>query len=522
MGTQLFARANGRGARITVIGSLVLILAAALAGYPARAEPAEPAPASAAVTSGRPANSSSEPRLDESLEYLKTTYKLDEAEARRRLELQSRAAGLADRARAAVGEELLDVWMDQAGGGKLTLLTSEPEKARTALGESADAQIRLVKSRFTAAQLETARREVATRLAGVKGVTVNLDPRAESIRVRYLTGPRRADTGNVRRRSGSQTAGGVPIQVDIRPSPPPGEQRSCDIMACDTPMRGGLRLHIKRDTGDWGSCTSGFNLRGSGGSGDGWVYLLTAGHCALTPGPKRQCFYHNGLPVVWEKAASGSESGCLTGEGNTNYAKNLINGQLIDYAILPYYTEGANWSGYWLNGRSRHNLVQAQCVSPTAKPCTSGTYAISGLYAWAQIQTGWIVCSTGTGTNEVYNSKVPTGYVPGTKCGEISSKTCSDYYNCNPSGYGQGIAVNICTRAGDSGSPLFSQLDSRAYGILSGGPSRDGLPCDLSSYLEYSVFSPLMGDGTGGHPGILDYASRATGVTMNLITTAGG
>ncbi|MFG2169311.1 chymotrypsin family serine protease [Micromonospora chersina] len=468
------------------------------------------------------AGGSSEPRLYESLEYLKTTYNVDEAEARRRLELQSRASGLADRARAAVGEELLDVWMDQAGGGKLTLLTSEPDRVRTALGGSADAQVRLVKSRFTAAQLEAARREVSTRLAGVEDVAVSLDRRSESIQVRYFTGPGRADAGDVRRRSGSQTAGRVSIQVDIRPRPPVGEQRSCDIMACDTPMRGGLRLHIKRDNGGWGSCTSGFNLRGSSGSGNGWVYLLTAGHCALTPGASRQCFYHNGLPVVWEKASSGSESGCRTGTGNTNYAKNLFQAQLLDYAILPYYTEGANWSGYWLNGRSRHNLVQSQCVSPSAKSCTSGTYAISGLYTWSQIQPGWIVCSTGTGTHEVYNTEVPTGYVPGTKCGEISSKTCTDYYNCKPSAYGQGLAVNICTRSGDSGSPLFSQLDSRAYGILSGGPSRDGLPCNLSDSREYSVFSPLMGDGTSNHPGILDYASRLTGVTMNIITTASG
>jgi streptogrisin C len=511
MGSPVFAHVKNRLAVTAVVGALVMSFAS-FAAYPAQAEPAEPASPSAAPVAG----GSSEPRLYESIEYLKTTYHIGTAEARRRLELQAAAAGLADKARAAVGDELLDVRLDQAGGGKLTLLTSEPERARAALGASADAQVRLVRSKFTAAQLEAARHEVSTRLAGVGNATVGLDPWSESIRVHYYTGSGRTDAADVRRRSGSRAAGAVPVQVDIGPRPPKGEQRSCDIMACDTPMRGGLRLHIKRDNGEWGSCTSGFNLRG-----EGWVYLLTAGHCALLPGPKRQCFYHNGLPVAWEKASSGSESGCRTGTGNTNYAKNVTSAQLIDYAILPFYTEGASWSSYWLTGRSRHNLVQSQCVSPSAKSCTSGTYAISGLYAWNQIQTGWVVCSTGTGTHEVYTKEVPTGYVPGTKCGEISSKTCTDYYTCDPSTYGQGLAVNICTRAGDSGSPLFSQIDSKAYGILSGGPSRDGLACDLSNQLEYTIFSPLQGDG-GNHPGILDYASNATGITMNLITTAGG
>lgn len=442
--------------------------------------------------------------IRESLDYLMSKFKVTEAEALRRLQLQARAAGITDQLRGRLGEELLDVWLDQENGGLLTFLTSRPAEAQAAMGAAYDpAQIRIVRSKHTAAELAIAESAVRARLTGLNDALVGTDRHNEKIVVHYpKTDQRRA--AEIRGRAGTVAGNRVAVSVDTSGPPPPGQQRYCYILMCDPPMRGGIRLHIKRDDGSFGSCTTGFNVRDS----NGWVYVLTAGHCVTLPGPGRQYAYHNGLPVAWEKSTTNDAD--PSSPANTNYSNNDY--PRYDWALMPYSTDGNQWSAYWLNSRDQHNLVNADCVSPSNKSCSSATRAMTGLYTWEQIGVGWVVCATGSGTSVIYPG-TNTGYSPGTRCGSIKDKYMTDYcYSCSWP-WGWGLKVDICSRPGDSGGPLYSQIDSKAYGILSGGPSRSGA-CDMSNHDEFSVYSPLSE--------ILNNAKARTGITMNLITSASG
>lgn len=124
---------------------------------------------------------------------------------------------------------------------------------------------------------------------------------------------------------------------------------------------------------------------------------------------------------------------------------------------------------------------------------------------------GTVVCATGTGTGVIYAENV--GYTPGTRCGQIQNKQMYDYCASCSNASGRGLKVDICSRPGDSGGPLWSQAEGQAYGILSGGPSRSGA-CNMSHPDEFGVYSPLSED--------LADASAKTGITMSLITTSNG
>ncbi|MEV0186610.1 hypothetical protein AB0I54_46615 [Streptomyces sp. NPDC050625] len=79
----------------------------------------------------------------------------------------------------------------------------------------------------------------------------------------------------------------------------------CHPLYCSTkygPMRGGLRLNIKRDNGTWGGCTSGFNIRSKGGTTyNNWAWVLTAGHCVV--GKTNNTYInHNGYSILQQHA----------------------------------------------------------------------------------------------------------------------------------------------------------------------------------------------------------------------------
>lgn len=488
-----------RFTRAAGMGAAAILIATFTSGVPAQADP-RPGP-----TTGPPPNTppaSDAVRARESIDYLMTTYHISQDEALRRLRLQARAAGIVDRVRGAVGDELLDFYLDQRSGGRLTFLTSKPEAAAKSLGlVSTDlGETRFVRSKHTAAQLAQARAEVAKKVAGKPAVQVWTDTATETVKVRYL-GTDRKVAAQVRSSAGKVAKGNVAVAVDT-PGPPKGVQRACALLDCDTPIRGGVRMHVRRDNGTWGSCTVGFTIRGS----NGWSYLMTAGHCVTVPGPKRQYMFHNGLPLVWEKAADGYDEHDPNAPADDRYFINQPTGLFRDYALVPFQTDGMNWSGYWLNNRGAHNLVASSCVSPSNNACSGNTYAMQGVYRWQDMGRYFVVCATGTGTGVIYSQDV--GYRYGTHCGEINSTMMTNYSGAGVDGHG--IQVNICSRDGDSGGPLFSQIDSTAYGILSGGPPGSGA-CGTG---EYSVYSPVELD--------LIHAQSRTGITFHVITTANG
>lgn len=473
-----------RAKALTVPGIVLITAIALLAPVSGTANPAPP---------------TDDPVTRASMDYLITKYGVTEAEARRRLDLQDRLDDLVKPVRDAVGDELHNVWIDQAGGGKLRMLTSRPAQARAALGANADVLVEA--SRYTSSQLRAAETEVRHRLAGVAGVEIGADPANQQVSVHY-GGADRAVSAKVNA-AGSRAGQGVPVAVDTTPGTT-GQQRACSILSCDPPMRGGVRLHVRRDDGSWGSCTSGFNIRGS----NGWVYVLTAGHCVLGANKdKRQYLFHNGLPVVWELHASGSNTD-PNSPPDLRYVRNDYPN--LDYAILPYQLQpnGRGWHRYWIDDRYGHNRVQSSCVTPSNQACTNGAFSIGSMVRWSDITQGTVVCATGTGTAAVYPENY--GYRAGTRCGTIATKYMVTYSSASTAG--RGIKVDICSRPGDSGGPLFDR-SGRAYGILSGGPARTGA-CNLSDPLDYSVYSSL-------ELNLRDVSSR-TGITMAPITTTSG
>src|SRR5688572_21657281 len=186
-----------------------------------------------------------------SINYLMTEYKITEAEAVRRMTIQVNADGIVAAVRAAVGPDLLHAYFDQPTDGNLVLRTSQPDRVQQSVAGRADSTgVRVVRSRYKAAQLSAARAEVAGRLDGVPGTTVGIDYEAERVVVAYPQ-PDPALGEAVKHRAYTTTAVGVPVIVDTRVPEPvdPATQRACTNAACDMPFRGGLRLDVRRDDG---------------------------------------------------------------------------------------------------------------------------------------------------------------------------------------------------------------------------------------------------------------------------------
>jgi streptogrisin C len=219
----------------------------------------------------------------------------------------------------------------------------------------------------------------------------------------------------------------------------------------------------------WGECTNGFNVRDTR---RGWSYVLTAGHCTVGA-------YKAGVNYSYSSAETGTNN---VGYEVYNFENGPVGGGSTypqDYAIQPY--RDGNTAGYWLGGGVRQNLVNSYCYkgSSTWQGCQEGAFAIRGVYSYDQIGIGWVTCGTGSGDSSSYSGySANVGYSPGTRCGEVTRKN-------------SGIVTNICTRPGDSGGPLFSEIDGRAYGILHGGyEGHGGCPTNPPG-TEWSDYSPI-------------------------------
>ena len=148
----------------------------------------------------------------------------------------------------------------------------------------------------------------------------------------------------------------------------------------------------------------------------------------------------------------------------------------FDYSIQPFLVIGStNYGTYWFPSGQPHNDIVSG---------SNTTFRITGMYTLSQISQGWVARSSGTMT--------------GTTCGTVQS----------PSIAGGGIATNICQHHGDSGAPLFSQIDNRAYGLsITDTTKLDDCP---SGYISY--FTP-MSNVVGTHD---------DGVTISVATSERG
>jgi len=472
----------------------------------------------------------------ESMAYLTETYHVSAAEALRRLELQADAQVLEKTLKKNRPQAYAGMWLDQERGGTLIVFTTsdsamapyvrsqrDSSHIQTKIVQHSWRELDEVRSRLERAvgagpnsifipavsvmenKVVLMRRDwvADAKQAGTWKKISNVDVRLPA------TAAARADTVAREVAAGrAALAAQPPALVEERQLKQPKQFFTpyvdwgyCHPLYCSTkygPMRGGLRLNIKRDgTGGWGGCTAGFNVRSKGGTTyNNWAWVLTAGHCVVGK-TNNTDINHNGYPILKQHApTSGLEK----------------NSYPYDFVMLPYIN--GSYSQTWLDNFSGKNRVMKYCRnggqdSDSDTPCgTQATTAdqwITGYHNFGDIHPGWVACASGTASDSAnypasYDSGAGDGYLVGTRCGKvISSKDLV------------GIWTDICARLGDSGGPLFSQIDKTAYGILEGSyQSRSG-PCYAGEINNYVPISTIYG-----------YTNNVLGATYRAITTSTG
>ncbi|MEV0679002.1 trypsin-like serine protease [Actinosynnema sp. NPDC050436] len=463
----------------------------------------------------------------ESVRYLTETYGVSEREALRRLQLQDDATRLDRALRPEAGYG--GMWLDHAAGGVLVVAMTRPADADRYLRALPDRRnVRTKAVRYSLAELNAARDRIAARVgAGPDAVHLPSVSEADNQVVVWergwvaaekqsRTGTAAAEAESARSAVAAEPAGLATTRVLVKPEPlDPAATRApaigpmatpnvdwgfCHPLYCSNhgPMRGGLRLDMQRDpvSGQpptWGGCTSGFNLRSTGGGFPGKAWVLTAGHCMATK-TNNTPTQHNGTSVLNQH---GIEK----------------NSYPYDYAALQYVD--AATANTWLGNHTGRNRVLKYCRNggadsnsdtPCGEQATSVDEYITGTHALADIKAGWVVCATGSGSNAVnypdsHDSGAGTGYLVGTRCGRVLSTDV-------------GINTDLCARAGDSGSPLFSQVDHTALGILEGSQQSRGGACWAGELNNYAPIETVITD--------LNERIAGQGTVFSVITTPNG
>jgi streptogrisin C len=445
----------------------------------------------------------------ESVQYLVASYKVSEQEALRRLELQNDAAKLDQMLRRDRGAEYGGMWLDQ-DKGQLVVAMTKPTAAEPYLKVMPDrANVHTQQVKHSLQQLTAAKARVAATVgAGPEAVylpsvsetenRVVLWERAWVAQEKVAARAAVAGEATAARKAAEAEPGMVVSRVLPEPNPlatPNVDWGYCHPLYCTNygPMRGGLRLDMKRDNGTWGGCTSGFNLRSTGGGfpGKGWV--LTAGHCMRTK-TNNTPTQHNGNDVLMQH-----------GIEKSSYP--------YDYAALPYVNDAAATT--WLEGQTGRNRVLKYCRNggmdsnadtPCGPQATSQDEYITGTHTLAEIKAGWVVCATGSASSVVnypdsVDSGAGAGYLVGTRCGRVLSTDV-------------GINTDLCARPGDSGGPLFSQADHAALGILIGNQQSRSGACQAGELNNYAPIETITTD--------LSARVASQGSTFAVITTPAG
>jgi streptogrisin C len=436
---------------LVAVGALVLT-----AGVPGALAQATGGP----TGPGPPALSTAAPPLSQirqSVDYLRRAYGVSQAEAVRRLVLQREMHVLDVWLQSRFPDNYAGMWIDQAHGGVAVLEATRPARLSSALaGVARHFRIRTEAVRFSLRRLQ----QVAAEAQGELGLaaTATVDDYHDQVVVR-MHGPaatRQARTvlGTAMRaelRTGILAVGsftrGYGNECDPGSCTPP-RSSGCDKTNCTPPFRGGINLDlwdvISSSATPEGRCTAGFDVTGS----NGWVYSTTAGHCM--------------------DGASNDTS------DNGHWVGYWVGGSYwndvypYDHAVLPFIVfGGTNYAVYWFGGHKNYVISGSNL-----------TFPITGMYTYSQIRDGWVVCSSGTMT--------------GTTCGSVINKD-------------GGIVTNICQHHGDSGAPLFSQIDNKAYGLsIYDTTSDDSCPAGYESF--FTPLSNVVG-------------TQSDGVTLSVATS---
>ncbi|MGH3734967.1 MAG: hypothetical protein ACRDT6_05015 [Micromonosporaceae bacterium] len=398
------------------------------------------------------------------VEHLRERYGVTRAEAQRRVEVQRGLPELVTYLERRLPETYAGLWLDQENGGVLHIAVTDPAAAGDALAPIAGRDhVRVVRAARSLQELRGVADRLERRVPEPSGVRVSVDP----VRNRVAA---EVPPGSAGDRLAASLTGDLSIadRAAVVTRAPRTELKGdrCDPLACNPPMRGGLRLDIQRTVSPyrWGGCTNGFNVKDS----RGWTYTLTAGHCLLSDyhSGTGEVTFHNGLPVGQETSES------------VGYWS-----RALDYMILPYYAPAGqtNWAGYWLTNRQEVNTVAVYRASLTTNAdyaCVDGyrdqpgylcNYARSSIFGVANVGAlapGTIVCSSGTASGRTSSSvggatiidRYLPAWKPRTSCGRVNA--VSTYQ----------VDAQICTAPGDSGGPLWDPTTGRGVGIVRAGP----------------------------------------------------
>lgn len=433
-----------------------------------------------------------------SLGYLEQAYGVNQAEALRRLELQADATQLDATLRAKASTSYAGMAIDQQHGGVLTVDATDPAAVKPFLDQVKDrshVQTRTVQ--HSLAELTKVRDQLASQVgAGPDSAYLPAVDQQDNNVVLW----KRTPSAAAPKTALAQAAGGLVVVKDLpipKPLSGPVDWGYCHPLFCTNhgPMRGGLRLDYTRDNGTMGGCTVGFNVRSTGGGfPDNTAWVLTAGHCSQNK-TNNIATQHNGTPIVNQH-----------GPEKASYP--------YDYSFVQYVDQAT--ADKWLNSQTPHNEVLLYCRpggADSSQNCngqaaSSSNQSITGIHPLADVKAGWVVCADGSASNaRNYPQAVDSGagfdYLPGTRCGLVTSTDV-------------GINTNICARPGDSGGPLFSQVDGTALGILEGnlpGQDRTG-PCGDGEANNYSPIGTIMDD--------VNAFSGGKGAHFQVITTPNG
>lgn len=437
---------------LSTVIAVASLAAVTLAGLPAAAAPASSTAAPPRVSLATPPLA----QVRESVDYLRRQFHIGQAEALRRLVVQRDMPAVTSWLAATHPDTYAGAWLDQEHGGAMVVLDTQPARLDNDLARlPSSLGIRTVQARFSAKRLQA----LAATIRSHTGTTATVlrDDAANQLVVTPVarvgvtaaavqaarTDPAVAqatDEGAVR----FLPAPHVTSTNECDPlSCTPPKSSGCDRTNCTPPLPAGDNLDLWSSTSSShtpeGRCTNGFNLHGS----NGWVYSSTAGHCLAGA------------------ANDTSNNGHWVGQWAAGYNST---GYPYDYSIDPFITSPINYATYWLPGGTAHNLVFSG---------SNRAFPITGYYAVGSISQGWTACSSGTMT--------------GTTCGTVQS----------PSVAGGGIAMNVCQHHGDSGAPLFSQIDNTAYGLsIYDDTTDDSCPSGYRSY--YTPISYVLGDSAAG------------------------
>ncbi|USX52692.1 trypsin-like serine protease [Lentzea sp. HUAS12] len=442
--------------------------------------------------------------VKESVDYLVQTYRISEREALRRLELQKDATGLEKTLRTEAAGEYGGMWLDQQAG-ELVVAMTKPAAAQRQIAAMADrtrVKVRTVKNSL--ASLEAAHDRISRQVgAGADSVYLPAVSTTENRVVVWERAWLRENKPNAAAQAEVRTFDADPGVVSARVLPKPAPYSSvdpvdwgfCHPLYCTGygPMRGGLRLDMRRDNGTTGGCTAAFNLRTTGGAFPGVPWVLTAGHCMATK--------TNNVPTEHNRQAILNQHGIEK------------NAYPYDYAAVRYVD--ATTANTWLESQTNRNIVLKYCRNggldsngdtPCGPQATSQNQEITSVTPLSGILAGAVVCASGSGSSAVnypdsYDSGAGEGYLVGTRCGRVLSTDV-------------GINTDICARAGDSGSPLFSQVTKAGLGILEGSQQARSGACQLGELNNYAPLSTILED--------LSARQASGGSVFSVITTPQG